>query len=67
MEDKSRSNVVQIKGRFSVTSENVELAKVILFSMKCELIKRSISDALTNAIAFQDVPVVIIPRRSSQV
>ncbi|KAL0904271.1 hypothetical protein M5K25_026357 [Dendrobium thyrsiflorum] len=27
LEDKSRSNVVQIKGRFSVTSENVELVK----------------------------------------
>lgn len=40
LDEKSRSNVVQIKGRFSVTSENVELVK--------------------------DVPVSIIPRRSSQ-
>lgn len=28
LEDKSKANVVQIKGRFSVTSENVDLVKV---------------------------------------
>ncbi|PKU84433.1 Mitogen-activated protein kinase kinase kinase YODA [Dendrobium catenatum] len=32
LEDKSRSNVVQIKGRFSVTSENVELVKDVPLS-----------------------------------
>lgn len=30
--DKSKRNVVEIKGRFSVTSENVDLAKVSEFA-----------------------------------
>lgn len=29
MDEKSKSNLVQIKGRFSVTSENLDLAKVV--------------------------------------
>ena len=33
LEDKSKANVVQIKGRFSVTSENVDLVKVSLQSL----------------------------------
>ena len=32
LEDKSKVNLVQIKGRFSVTSENVDLVKVQLCS-----------------------------------
>ena len=28
MDDKSKANLVQIKGRFSVTSENLDLVKV---------------------------------------
>lgn len=28
LDDKSKTNLVQIKGRFSVTSENVDLVKV---------------------------------------
>ncbi|KAL3647023.1 hypothetical protein CASFOL_007991 [Castilleja foliolosa] len=32
LEDKSKTNLVQIKGRFSVTSENVDLVKDIPFS-----------------------------------
>lgn len=32
MDDKSKSNLVQIKGRFSVTSENLDLVKVSLYS-----------------------------------
>lgn len=31
MDDKSKANLVQIKGRFSVTSENVDLVKVELY------------------------------------
>lgn len=30
LDDKSKSNLVQIKGRFSVTSENLDLVKVSL-------------------------------------
>lgn len=30
LDDKSKANLVQIKGRFSVTSENVDLVKVYL-------------------------------------
>ena len=30
LDDKSKANLVQIKGRFSVTSENVDLVKVKL-------------------------------------
>jgi len=33
LEDKSKANVVQIKGRFSVTSENVDLVKVSMQSL----------------------------------
>lgn len=32
MDDKSKANLVQIKGRFSVTSENLDLVKVRIFS-----------------------------------
>lgn len=31
LDDKSKANLVQIKGRFSVTSENLDLAKVLFF------------------------------------
>ena len=31
MDDKSKANLVQIKGRFSVTSENLDLVKVRLY------------------------------------
>jgi len=34
LEDKSKANMVQIKGRFSVTSENVDLVKVSLQSLE---------------------------------
>lgn len=30
LDDKSKANLVQIKGRFSVTSENLDLVKVSL-------------------------------------
>ena len=32
MDDKSKANLVQIKGRFSVTSENLDLVKVRLYN-----------------------------------
>lgn len=32
LDDKSKTNLVQIKGRFSVTSENLDLVKVRLNS-----------------------------------
>lgn len=32
MDEKTKNNLVQIKGRFSVTSENLDLAKVTICS-----------------------------------
>lgn len=32
MDEKSKANLVQIKGRFSVTSENLDLVKVRFYS-----------------------------------
>ncbi|KAG0458890.1 hypothetical protein HPP92_022018 [Vanilla planifolia] len=61
-DDKSRANVVQIKGRFSVTSENVDLGKDIPLgavpwkSSQDSLIRRSASvgDSMVNS---KQVPV----------
>lgn len=50
LEDKSKTNLVQIKGRFSVTSENVDLVKVCRaeYSLDTHLFKMIISDLNIN-------------------
>lgn len=66
LEDKSRANVVQIKGRFSVTSENIELLKdvqpgsISRRSSQGSLIKSaSVGDCLVNS---KQLPLNHLPK-----
>lgn len=60
MDDKSKANLVQIKGRFSVTSENLDLVKVdytiILISYK-KLTRTNLKAGLGYSIEYGLTPV----------
>ncbi|KAK4769092.1 hypothetical protein SAY86_027242 [Trapa natans] len=61
LDEKSKANLVQIKGRFSVTSENLDLVKVWI-SCNCMFIKCIIAANLLYIL--QDIPLTSVPRRS---
>ncbi|KAL2976336.1 hypothetical protein AAZX31_13G002000 [Glycine max] len=51
LDDKSKANLVQIKGRFSVTSENLDLVKDIPVSSVSRRSSQSTKDSITNGIS----------------
>lgn len=58
IDDKSRTNLVQIKGRFSVTSENVDLVKVQLHSYSTLLILITVANLYNYTRIFHYVQVL---------